>query len=60
MRDGVFHDTIILAGMWGTKLKNPETRRNWTRTWEEGMNDTVMWASRTEKEADQEFLKRLS
>ena len=58
MRDGGFHDSIILAGLWGAKLENPETRKNWTRTWDEGMNDTVMWASRNETESDQSFLKR--
>ncbi len=59
MTSSMNYVTAMLAGLWGSKLNtSPEIREKWKTAWAEGMQDDLMWANRTEKGADQRFLKK--
>ena len=58
MRDHPLHGTTILGGEWGSKLTNDDVRTKWKKTWEDGLKDQIVWASRSSHGSDQVFLNR--
>ena len=56
MRDHTAHGVTILGSAWGTKLKNPDVRTEWKKSWANGMKNDIFWAKRTERGPDQDFL----
>ena len=57
MRDHPAHFFVMLGGMWGTKLTDPNIRAIWNGIWDRIVNDPLAYSKRTMKGPDQDILK---
>ena len=60
MRDHPYHGVSILAGMWGSRLTNPQINSKWQDAWNEGFKDDneLIWVPRESRGQDQLFLDK--
>ena len=58
MRDHPRHSFPMLGGLWGTKLFMENIRSKWKNSWQNVLEDNIMWARKHDYGLDQDFLQR--
>ena len=56
MRDHPGHNVSILGGLWGIKLQNEAIRREYTKAFNQLLDDPLVNTTRLEYGADQDVL----
>ena len=57
MRDHPRHVVPMVGSAWGTKLFKESIRTKWTKSWQNGLEDNIMYIANHLWGPDQEFLE---